>query len=101
MNASEASSEPKASGAMEAQIAHQFEAPRRVEDAVALLAKHGVAARVLAGGTDLLAQMKSGTRRPAVIVDLKRIDERFKGRWFCDVGVRSKVVASTDIFLGL
>ena len=56
-------------------LARQFEAPRRVEDAVALLAKHGAAARALAGGTDLLAQMRSGTRRPAVIVDLKRIDE--------------------------
>jgi aerobic carbon-monoxide dehydrogenase medium subunit len=56
-------------------LAPQFEAPRRVEDAVALLAKHGDSARALAGGTDLLAQMKSGVRRPAVIVDLKRIDE--------------------------
>jgi aerobic carbon-monoxide dehydrogenase medium subunit len=61
-------------------VAPQFEAPRRVEDAVALLAKHGPAARVLAGGTDLLAQMKSGTRRPAVIVDLKRIDELMQVR---------------------
>jgi carbon-monoxide dehydrogenase medium subunit len=56
-------------------LARGFEAPRRVDDAVALLAKHGGAAHVLAGGTDLLAQMKSGVRRPAVIVDLKRIDE--------------------------
>jgi carbon-monoxide dehydrogenase medium subunit len=61
-------------------MAHQFEAPRRIEDAVALLAKHGAAARVLAGGTDLLAQMKSGARRPAVIVDLKRIDELMQVR---------------------
>lgn len=52
-----------------------FEAPHSVEHAVALLAKHGAAARVLAGGTDLLAQMKSGTRRPGWIVDLKRIPE--------------------------
>jgi len=56
-------------------IAQSFEAPRRVEDAVALLAKHGAAARVLAGGTDLLAQMKSGLRHPAVLVDVKRIPE--------------------------
>ena len=61
-------------------IAHRFEAPRRVEDAVALLTKHGAAARLLAGGTDLLAQMKTGTRRPAVIVDLKRIDELMQVR---------------------
>jgi carbon-monoxide dehydrogenase medium subunit len=56
-------------------LAKSFEAPRRVEDAVALLAKHGAAARVLAGGTDLLAQMRSGLRHPAVLVDLKRIPE--------------------------
>jgi carbon-monoxide dehydrogenase medium subunit len=61
-------------------LTQQFEAPRRVEEAVALLAKHGAAARVLAGGTDLLAQMKSGARRPAVIVDLKRIDELMQVR---------------------
>jgi carbon-monoxide dehydrogenase medium subunit len=56
-------------------VARAFEAPRRVEDAAALLAKHGEAARVLAGGTDLLAQMKAGLRHPAVLVDLKRIPE--------------------------
>jgi carbon-monoxide dehydrogenase medium subunit len=56
-------------------LAKSFEAPRRVEDAVALLAKHGAAARVLAGGTDLLAQMRSGLRHPAVLVDVKRIPE--------------------------
>jgi carbon-monoxide dehydrogenase medium subunit len=62
---------------MEAQeaVAQRYEAPRTVDEAVALLAKHGAAARVLAGGTDLLAQLKSGVRHPPVIVDLKRIDE--------------------------
>ena len=56
-------------------LAKSFEAPRRVEDAVALLAKHGAAACVLAGGTDLLAQMRGGLRHPAVLVDVKRIPE--------------------------
>ena len=56
-------------------MARSFEAPRRVEDAVALLAKHGAAARPLAGGTDLVAQMRTGARGPGVIVDLKRIPE--------------------------
>ncbi len=61
-------------------IAQGFEAPRSVEQAVALLAKHGAAAHALAGGTDLLAQMKSGARRPALIVDLKRIPELMQVR---------------------
>lgn len=52
-----------------------FESPRSVEDAVAALAKHGAAARVLAGGTDLLVQMRTGARSPAVLVDVKRIPE--------------------------
>ncbi len=52
-----------------------FESPRSVEDAVAALAKHGAAARVLAGGTDLLVQMRTGARTPAVLVDVKRIAE--------------------------
>jgi carbon-monoxide dehydrogenase medium subunit len=57
-----------------------FEAPSSVEGAVALLAKHGAAARVLAGGTDLLAQLKSGARPPRWIVDLKRISELMQVR---------------------
>ena len=52
-----------------------FESPRSVEDAVAALAKHGAAARVLAGGTDLLVQMRGGSRTPTVLVDVKRIPE--------------------------
>jgi carbon-monoxide dehydrogenase medium subunit len=80
MRASEARGEPKANEVTTAVLARQYEAPRRVEDAVALLAKHGAAARVLAGGTDLLAQMKSGARHPAVIVDLKRIAELMEVR---------------------
>ncbi len=61
-------------------LAQGFEAPRSIEQAVALLAKHGAAARMLAGGTDLLAQLKSGARRPALIVDLKRIPELMQVR---------------------
>jgi carbon-monoxide dehydrogenase medium subunit len=52
-----------------------YEAPRSVEEAVASLAKHGAAARALAGGTDLLVQMRSGAKTPAVLVDVKRIPE--------------------------
>lgn len=60
--------------------ARSFEAPERVEDAVALLSKHGCEARVLAGGTDLLAQMRAGLRHPAVFVDVKRIPELLEVR---------------------
>jgi carbon-monoxide dehydrogenase medium subunit len=54
---------------------NSYEAPRSVDEAVAVLAKHGAAARVLAGGTDLLVQMRSGAKKPAAVVDVKRIAE--------------------------
>jgi aerobic carbon-monoxide dehydrogenase medium subunit len=52
-----------------------YVAPTSVADAVAALAAAGGGARALAGGTDLLVQMRSGRTRPGLIVDLKRIPE--------------------------
>jgi len=49
-----------------------YHAPQSVEDAVGLLAGDPQA-RVLAGGTDLIVQMRSGRIAPSAIVDLKRI----------------------------
>jgi CO/xanthine dehydrogenase FAD-binding subunit len=49
-----------------------FHAPGSVEEAVALLADNP-GAKPLAGGTDLIVQMKSGRVSPGAIVDLKRI----------------------------
>ena len=53
----------------------RYEAPRSVDDAVALLAAANGDGRVLAGGTDLLVQMHAGTVRPGLIVDVKNIAE--------------------------
>ena len=55
--------------------AMQFEAPTSVEEAVAILANADGDARILAGGTDLLAQMSAGMVKPTLVVDIKRIDE--------------------------
>jgi len=53
----------------------RYEAPETVERAAALLAEASGEARVLAGGTDLLVQLRSEIVDPALIVDIKRIGE--------------------------
>lgn len=52
----------------------QYEAPETIDKAVKLLKGRGVR-RVLAGGTDLLVQLKSGAVEPDLVVDVKRIPE--------------------------
>lgn len=50
-----------------------YERPRTVPDAVALLQQDG--ARALAGGTDLIPQLREGRRQARIVVDLKHIGE--------------------------
>jgi carbon-monoxide dehydrogenase medium subunit len=52
----------------------RYEAPTSIEAAVGLLAEAGGLAKVLAGGTDLLVQLRSGRMEPDLIIDIKRID---------------------------
>ena len=53
----------------------RYEAPTTASAAVSLLAAAQGPARLLAGGTDLLIQMRSGLQQPALLVDLKGIAE--------------------------
>src|SRR5206468_2676387 len=48
-------------------------APRTVEEALDLLARHGEDAKLLAGGQSLVPMMNMRLVRPAVIVDLNRV----------------------------
>ena len=50
-----------------------FHAPETVEGAIALLAKHGADARLIAGGTDLLPNMKQGLLAPGHLVSLQKL----------------------------
>jgi CO/xanthine dehydrogenase FAD-binding subunit len=50
-----------------------FASPTSVDEAVKILAGASGVAKVLAGGTDLLVQLRSGRIRPDLIVDTKRI----------------------------
>ncbi|MBE0620869.1 MAG: xanthine dehydrogenase family protein subunit M [Burkholderiales bacterium] len=52
-----------------------YETPQTLESAVALLAGASGQARVLAGGTDLLIQMRAGRVMPGLLVDIKGIPE--------------------------
>ena len=48
-------------------------APKTVEEACSLIARHKGKARVMSGGTDLLPQMKEGTVTPQYLIGLKSI----------------------------
>ena len=52
----------------------RLEAPESVDEAVVLL-RSSDNSRVLAGGTDLLVQLRSGRVAPELVVDIKRIAE--------------------------
>jgi CO/xanthine dehydrogenase FAD-binding subunit len=53
----------------------QFAAPRTVKEAVKALAAAKGKVKILAGGTDLLVQLRAGMIRPALIIDIKHIPE--------------------------
>ena len=53
----------------------RYAAPKTVQDAVELLAGEAGVARVLAGGTDVLVQMKMGMVEPDLLVDIKHITD--------------------------
>ena len=52
----------------------QFRAPRDVDEAAAILAGEGPQAMLLAGGTDLLPNMKRRHQTPRVLVALRQIE---------------------------
>jgi 4-hydroxybenzoyl-CoA reductase subunit beta len=52
-----------------------YHRPARLEDALALLAEHGEAALPIAGGTDLVPNMKHRLFTPAHLVALRRLPE--------------------------
>lgn len=53
----------------------RYEAPDSVSAAVSLLSGSGGQGRVLAGGTDLLVQLRSELISPGLVVDVKKIPE--------------------------
>ncbi len=77
----------------------EFYAAKNSSDAVALLAQHGPSVKVLAGGTDLLADLKfaPASHHPKVVVDISRVDE-LRGIEVTDAGLRiGSLVTHTEI----
>jgi carbon-monoxide dehydrogenase medium subunit len=66
----------------------RYLAPTTLDEAIGAYAAAGSAARILAGGTDLLVQMRSGSVKPDVIVDIKKIAEMTKIEETTDGGFR-------------
>jgi xanthine dehydrogenase FAD-binding subunit len=79
--------------------AFEFYAAKDASDAVALLAQHGPKVKVLAGGTDLLADLKfsAASHHPRVVVDISRADD-MRGIGMSDQGLRiGALVTHTEI----
>ncbi|MEM9623715.1 MAG: xanthine dehydrogenase family protein subunit M [Pseudomonadota bacterium] len=58
--------------------AYAYVAPQSVDEVVSVLSDHaqsGEPVQILAGGTDLLVQMRSVNRTPRTIVDIKKLSE--------------------------
>src|ERR1700751_2436630 len=66
----------------------RYVAPRSLDKGIGAFAAAGSAAGIMAGGTDLLVQMRSGLVRPGLIVDIKKIDEMMRIEETPDGGFR-------------
>ena len=74
-----------------------LESAKDLAHAVALLGEYGADAKILAGGTDLLADLKFSSHGPGVVIDISRVDE-LKGIAIVDDGLRiGALVTHTDI----
>jgi carbon-monoxide dehydrogenase medium subunit len=62
--------------------------PKRLEEACDLLAKYRGRARILAGGTDLLVELKRGWHKPAALINLKKVKGLDKIRFTKKEGLR-------------
>ncbi len=75
-----------------------YTAPTSLSEAVSIMAAHGDRARPLAGGTDVLVQLRSGRREADVLVDTKKIPE-LNGIRLDDNGLQlGAAVACTQIY---
>ncbi len=83
----------------------KYAAPTTVDEARSLLADNP-GSRVFAGATDLIPQMRSGRPEPAVLVDLKRIDQLMavshgEGKWTIGAATPTADLTRNGAFSGM
>ena len=77
--------------------AFNYVAAGDIQQAVGLLAEHGSEAKILAGGTDLLADLKSSPHTPRIVIDISRT-QGLGGIEITDKGLRiGALVTHTEI----
>jgi aerobic carbon-monoxide dehydrogenase medium subunit len=65
----------------------EYYKPASLDEALLILHEHRARVRPLAGGTDLIVQMKYGRLCPEVILDVKKIEELNRLEWSEDKGL--------------
>jgi carbon-monoxide dehydrogenase medium subunit len=68
-------------------IPFEYAAPAKLADAIALLAEKNGRAKILAGGTDILVQLREGLRTADLVVDVKKIPELMELSFSPDKGL--------------
>ncbi len=68
-------------------VAFEYRAPATRTELLGVLADQGPSVHLLAGGTDLLGDLRLGLVRPAVVVDLKKVDGYSALSWGEDDGL--------------
>jgi carbon-monoxide dehydrogenase medium subunit len=69
-------------------IEFEYAAPADLNEAVGLLAKAGERAQLLAGGTDIIVQLREGLRRADLVIDVKKIPELSRLEFLPETGLQ-------------
>ena len=68
----------------------KYQTPKSLPEVLKILETSTLAKKVLAGGTDLILQMKQGIVRPSLVVDVKQVPELNRLEWNTRVGLRTR-----------
>ncbi|MEO1994566.1 MAG: xanthine dehydrogenase family protein subunit M [Planctomycetaceae bacterium] len=80
-------------------IDFEYEAPTTLKNATELLTAHAGKVAILAGGTDILVQIREGHRSADLVVDVKNIPDLNALTWCSDTGLTlGASVACTRVF---